>query len=150
ERVAQELARVCRPGGTIAMANWNKEGFVGRMFQIFGRFIAPSGMPSPLLWGDESTVRQRFGEVVSDLRLTRAQCRFDYPFPPEGVVDFFRDHYGPAHRAFATLAETDCLALREALIDAWSGANQSPDPGRTVVRSEYLEVVATRANRRSR
>src|SRR5215470_16084672 len=56
ERVAQELVRVCRSGGTIAMANWNKDGFVGRMFQIFGRFIAPSGMPSPLLWGDESTV----------------------------------------------------------------------------------------------
>src|SRR5262249_6211601 len=137
------------PGGTIAMANWNKEGFVGRMFQTIGRFIAPSGKPSPLLWGDEPTVRQRFGDVVSHLRLTRGQYRFGYPFSPGGGDDFLRKHYGPTNRAFATLPETDRLALRDALIDLWSGANQSRDAGRTVVSAEYLEVVATRANRRA-
>jgi len=150
DRVAQELARVCRSGGTIAMANWTKEGFIGEMFQIIAKFIAPPGMPSPLLWGDESTVRQRFGDAVSDLRLTRVLYRFDYPFAPEGVVDFFRDNYGPTHRAFAALAETDRVALRDALIELWSGANQSLDSRRTVVDAEYLEVVATRASRTSR
>jgi len=147
ERVAQELARVCRSGGTIAMANWTKEGFIGRMFQIISRFIAPPGMPSPLLWGDESTVRQRFGDGVSHLRLTRVQYRFDYPFSPDAVVDFFRENYGPTNRAFAALSETDQVALRNALIELWSGANQSPDARRTVVNAEYLDVVATRANR---
>jgi SAM-dependent methyltransferase len=147
ERVAQELARVCRSGGTIAMANWTKEGFIGRMFQIISTFIAPPGMPSPLLWGDESTVRQRFGDSVSHLRVTRVQYRFDYPFSPEGVVDFFRENYGPTNRAFAALSETDQVALRNALIELWSGANQSPDARRTVVNAEYLDVVATRANR---
>src|SRR5262245_59789757 len=106
ERVAHELVRVCRSGGTIAMANWPTEGFIGRMFQTISRFIAPPGMPSPLLWGDDSTVHQRFGDAVSDLRLTRVEYRFDYPFPPEGVVDFFREHYGPASRAFAALSAT--------------------------------------------
>jgi SAM-dependent methyltransferase len=149
ERVAQELARVCRSGGRIAMANWTKEGFIGRMFQIIGRFIAPPGMPSPLLWGDEPTVRQRFGAAVADLRLTRVQYRFDYAFSPEGVVDFFRENYGPTNRAFAALSETDRVALRDALIELWSGANQSREAKRTVVGAEYLEVVATRANRRS-
>jgi SAM-dependent methyltransferase len=149
ERVAQELARVCRSGGTIAIANWTKEGFIGRMFQIISGFIAPPGMPSPLLWGDESTVRQRFGDSVSHLRLTRVQYRFDYPFSPEGVVDFFRENYGPTNRAFAALSETDQVALRNALIELWSGANQSPNARRTVVNAEYLDVVATRANRRS-
>jgi SAM-dependent methyltransferase len=105
ERVASELVRVCRPGGTIAMANWNKYGFIGTMFQTIGKFIAPPGMPSPLLWGDETTVRGRFGDAVSELRLTRVRYRFDYPFSPEGVVDFFREYYGPAHRAFAALSE---------------------------------------------
>jgi SAM-dependent methyltransferase len=145
ERVAQELTRVCRSGGTIAMANWTKEGFIGKMFQIISRFIAPGGMPSPLLWGDESTVRQRFGDAVSDLRLTRVQYRFDYPFSPEGVVDFFREHYGPANRAFAALSEADRVALRNALVQLWSGANESRDTTRTVVGAEYLEVFATRA-----
>src|SRR5262245_45693687 len=61
ERVAAELLRVCRPGGTIAMANWTKEGFIGQMFKTFARFIAPPGMPAPVLWGDESVVRERLG-----------------------------------------------------------------------------------------
>src|SRR5215471_1638766 len=145
ERVAHELVRVCRSGGTIAMANWTREGFIGKMFQTISRFIAPPGMPSPLLWGDESTVHQRLDDVVSDLRLTRVQYRFDYPFSPAGVVDLFREHYGPANRAFAALSEIDQAALRNALIELWSGANESRDATRTVVAAEYLEVVATRA-----
>ena len=147
DRVARELARVCRPGGTIAMANWTKEGFIGKMFQIISRFIAPPGMPSPLLWGDEATVRQRFGDAVSDLRLTRVYYRFDYPFTPEGVVDFFREHYGPVNRAFAALPESGQLVMRKALTELWSGANESRDAARTIVRAQYLEVVAARAGR---
>ena len=102
ERVAAELLRVCRPGGTIAMANWTKEGFIGQMFKTIARFIAPPGMPSPVLWGDETVVRERFGAGVSDLRLTRVIYRFDYPFAPADVVEFFRKNYGPTTRAFAS------------------------------------------------
>ena len=94
ERVAAELLRVCRPGGTIAMGNWTKEGFIGTMFKTFARFIAPPGMPAPVLWGDESVVRERFGAGVSDLRLTRVNYRFDYPFAPAEVVEFFRQTTG--------------------------------------------------------
>jgi hypothetical protein len=61
------------------------------------------------------------------------------------VVDFFRDNYGPANRAFATLSEADRAALRAALVELWRGANQSREPGRTVVAAEYLEVLTTRA-----
>ena len=81
----------------------------------------------------------------STLQLTRVQYRFDYAFPPEGVVDFFRENYGPANRAFAALSQTDQVSLRKALVELWSGANQSGTPGRTTVDAEYLEVVATRA-----
>jgi hypothetical protein len=87
--VARELLRVCRPGGIIAMANWTKTGFIGQTFAVYGRFIAPPGMPAPVLWGDEPTVRERFGTDVSDLRMTRVMYRFDYPFQPAQVVDFF-------------------------------------------------------------
>lgn len=144
DRVARELVRVCRRGGTIAMANWTREGFVGRMLQTIGKFVAPPGMPSPLLWGDEPTVRERLGNSVAELRLTRVQYRFDYAFPPDGVVDFFRENYGPANRAFAALPQGEQASLRKALVDLWSGANESDETERTVVDAEYLEVVARR------
>jgi SAM-dependent methyltransferase len=144
ERVARELVRVCRRGGTIGMANWTKEGFIGHMLQTIGTFVAPPGMPSPLLWGDEARVRERLGSTVTNLQLTRVQYRFDYAFPPEGVVDFFRENYGPANRAFAALPLTDQMSLRTALVNLWSGANQSGNRGRTIVDAEYLEVLATR------
>lgn len=145
ERVAAELLRVCRPGGTIAMGNWTKEGFIGKMFKTFTRFIAPPGMPAPVLWGDESVVRERFGVGVSDLRLTRVSYRFDYPFTPAEVVEFFRKYYGPTTRAFATLGEADRAALRADLVDLWASHNQASEPARTIVDSEYLEVVGVRA-----
>ncbi len=145
ELVAAELLRVCRPGGTIAMGNWTREGFIGKMFKTFARFIAPPGMPAPGLWGDESVVCERFGVGVSDLRLTRVSYRFDYPFTPAEVVEFFRAYYGPTKRAFTTLGEADREALREDLVHLWASHNQASEPARTVVDSEYLEVVGVRA-----
>jgi SAM-dependent methyltransferase len=144
--VALELIRVCRPGGTIAMANWTKTGFIGQMFALVSKFIAPPGMPSPVLWGHESTVRERLGSAIADLRLTRVMYRFDYPFSPEGVVDFFRENYGPTNRAFAALAAPDQEAFQADLVALWSARNQSGDTNRTVVDAEYLQVVATRSN----
>ena len=145
ERVAAELLRVCRPGGIVSMGNWTKEGFVGTMFKTIARFLMPPDMPSPLLWGDESVVRERFGAGVSDLRLTRVLYRFDYPFGPADVVEFFRQYYGPAIRAFATLGEAEQAALRGELVHLWSAHNTATVTGRTMVDAEYLEVVATRA-----
>jgi SAM-dependent methyltransferase len=145
ELVAGELVRVCRRSGTIAMANWTREGFIGQMFKTFARFIAPPGMPAPVLWGDEGVVGERFGTAVSNLRMTRVLYRFDYPFPPADVVEFFRQHYGPTTRAFATLQEPDRTALRGELEQHWTAHNQADEPDRTLVDAEYLEVVATRA-----
>jgi hypothetical protein len=70
--------------------------------------------------------------------------RFDYPFPPAGVVEFFRENYGPTNRAFATLSAGDQAALRDALVRLWADHNQVADMNRTVVDSEYLHVVARR------
>jgi SAM-dependent methyltransferase len=143
--VAQELVRVCRPGGTIAMANWTKTGFIGQMFALVSKFIAPPGMPAPVLWGDEATVRERLGSASADLRLTRVMYRFDYPFSPAGVVDFFRENYGPTNRAFAALGAPEQEAFRADLVALWSAKNQSGDANRTVVDAEYLQVVAIRS-----
>lgn len=142
--VAGELMRVCVPGGTIAMGNWTPSGFVGLMFKTIARFIAPSGMPSPLLWGDEATVRERFGAGVCDLKMTRRYYTFDYPFPPSDVVGFFRFYYGPANRAFASLDRAGRKELHRALETLWAQHNRGGD-GFTFVEAEYLEVHATRA-----
>jgi SAM-dependent methyltransferase len=143
ELVARELARVCAPGGTIAMANWTATGFVGQMFKAIARFIAPANMPSPLLWGDEAIVRERLGSHVSQLKLSRRMHTFNYPFPPAEVVEVFRLYYGPANLAFASLDAAGQQALHQELDSLWSAHNRARGDV-TIVDAEYLDVTATR------
>jgi ubiquinone/menaquinone biosynthesis C-methylase UbiE len=142
--VAAELTRVCRPGGMIAMANWTPEGFIGQMFKAISKHIAPSGMPAPVLWGDEATVRDRLHDGIAELKLTRHDYHFDYLFPPDAVVEFFRANYGPMSRAFASLDVNGQENLRSELVSLWSAHNKATDDT-TRVDAEYLEVIATRA-----
>jgi SAM-dependent methyltransferase len=144
ERVAAELVRVCRPGGRIVMANWTPEGFVGQMFKTIGKHVAPPPlMPSPLLWGDEATVRERLRDGVAELHLTKRQYPFYYPFPPSEVVEHFRTYYGPTNRAFTALDAAGQEALRRDLEQLWTEHNRATD-GTTRYDSEYLEAVAVR------
>jgi SAM-dependent methyltransferase len=142
--VAAEMLRVCKPGGVIAMANWTPQGFVGQMFKAVSKFIAPSGMPSPVLWGDEPTVRERFGLGLSDLRLIRRHYAFTYDFPPVAVVELFRRYYGPINQAFAALDGDGRDHLRAELEALWAAHNRA-GLDRTTVYGEYLEVVGIRA-----
>lgn len=142
--VAKELLRVCRTGGIIAMANWTPQGFVGQMFKTVSKFIAPSGMPSPVLWGDEATVHERLGSGLSTLTLERRHYRFEYPFPPSEVVEFFRLYYGPINRAFESLDDEGGSNLRNDLERLWSSHNQFQQD-QTIVLGEYLEVIGIRA-----
>ncbi|WP_455377125.1 class I SAM-dependent methyltransferase [Petrachloros mirabilis] len=142
--VAQELLRVCAPGGIVAMANWTPQGFVGQMFKTVAKFIAPSGMPSPTLWGDEATVRERLGKGLSDLQLIRRMYPFSYPFGPAEVVEFFRFYYGPTHQAFAALDAGGQTQLRLDLETLWSTHNRG-GVDNTIVFAEYLEVIGIRA-----
>lgn len=144
ELVARELLRVCSPGGTIAMANWTAEGFVGQMFKTFAKFIAPSGMPAPVMWGNESVVRERLGGGVSELKMKRRQYTFDYPFPPADVVELFRQCYGPTNRAFSSLGDEAAEELRAELEALWSAHNRGGDE-LTFIDGEYLEVIGVRA-----
>ena len=144
ERVAAELVRVCRPGGQIVMANWSPEGFVGQLFKIIGKHVPPPPlMPSPLLWGDEATVRERLRDGVAGLHLTKRQYPFHYPFPPSEVVEHFRTYYGPTNRAFTALDASGQAALRRDLEQLWTEHN-SAQYGTTHYESEYLEAVAVR------
>lgn len=145
ERVAAALTRVCRPGGIIAMGNWTGPGFVGQMFKTIAKHIAPSGMPSPLLWGDEPTVRERLGSGVATLECSSRLYELSYPFSPADVVEFFRMNYGPMTRAFASIGEEAQRQLRDELTGLWSRHNRATD-GNTRVDAEYLQVVAVRGN----
>jgi SAM-dependent methyltransferase len=142
--VAAELLRVCKPGGLIAMANWTPQGFVGHMFKAVSKFIAPSGMPSPVLWGDETTVRERLGQGLLELRLTRRQYTFMYEFSPAAVVELFKLYYGPINRAFEALDAAGRDRLRGELEGLWAAHNRA-GIDRTTVYAEYLEVIGIRA-----
>lgn len=146
ERVASELVRVTRRGGRIIMLNWTPSGFVGQMFKVIGKHVPPpAGIPSPVLWGDEATVRGRFGDGIAELQMTPG-CYpvWEYPFGPAQVVEFFQEYYGPANRAFASLDADGQTALRRDLEQHWSTHNRNKD-GTTCVEAEYLQVIATRS-----
>jgi ubiquinone/menaquinone biosynthesis C-methylase UbiE len=144
DMTAAELARVCRPGGRIAMANWTPNGFIGQMFKTVGKHVPPApGVPSPVLWGDEATIRERLNGSVADIQLTRRLMTFNFPFSAPEVVEAFRHYYGPTYKAFGALDEKGQTALRQELEQLWSTHNQSQN-GVTRVESEYLEIVAVR------
>lgn len=144
ERVSAELVRVCRPGGVIAMGNWTPTGFVGQMFKIVGKHVPPpQNMPSPLLWGDEATVRERFGDTVSEINFEPRLISLSFPFDVPETIEFWREFYGPTHKAFAALDEKGQAALRDDLEKLWTENNLS-DNGTTHVRAEYRQVTAVR------
>jgi SAM-dependent methyltransferase len=143
---AAELRRVTRPGGQVALANWTPEGFIGKMFSVFKAHLPPppAGVPSPMGWGDEATVRTRLRNGFAAIHLTRRIARMRYPFPPAETVEFFRQYYGPTHRAFASLDAAGQTALQRDLVELQTANNIAKTPGTTEVAAEYLEVVARR------
>jgi len=144
ELVASEMSRVCRPGGNIIMGNWTPEGHIGQMFKVIGKHIPPPPhFPSPLLWGDETTCRQRLAPGVRDLKITRYLYPFEYPFAPAKVVDFFIETYGPTNRAYGSLNDAGKQALHDDLTALWTRNNRATD-GTTQVLGEYIEVIGTR------
>lgn len=142
---ASELIRVTKPGGLIAMANWTPEAFTGQMFKAGAKHVPPPpGMPSPVLWGSEETVRERLSDGIADLQLTRRKITFTYPFGPAEVVEHFRKYFGPTQKQFEMLDEAGQAAMRSDLEALWEQHNQATD-GTTRVESEYLEVLARKA-----
>ncbi len=144
DRVAAELARVTRPGGRVALANWTRGGFTGRMLAMHAAAVPPPpGVPSPLLWGDEDAVRALFG--AHDWRVTTAvrTLTFRYPHTPAGTAEMFRGSYGPTVRVFEALDEDRRAALAADLAGHWSRHQRAGAAG-TEVDAEYLEVVAVR------
>lgn len=142
--VAREMARVCRHGGKIAMANWTAGGFAGKMFQLNHKYLPPPpGITPPVLWGDEATVRARFDAVGVTVETKRRLMMFNYPHPPADVVQFFIDYFGPNTMAYARMDPAKQVLYRADLENLWTQYNQSTD-GKTLVENEYLALIGTR------
>jgi len=145
DKVAQKLARVCKPGGRLHMANWTPSGFAATMFRCVAKYTPPpAGVPSPALWGVEETVIDRLGDGFKDFRLERQYYpQWTYPFNTRELVEFFRQHFGPVKRAFDSLDAQGQRCLREELEDIYAAHNIATD-GTTEIKGEYLNVSARR------
>lgn len=143
DRAAAELVRVCRPGGTIALANWAPDGFIGELLRTVGKHVPPpAGLKPPPLWGTEERVRALLGDAVSSLALQRRTFVFRFR-SPEDLVDTFRTYYGPTLKAFEALDEDGRGRLYEDFI-ALVRRYDRRENGAVAVPSDYLETVAAR------
>jgi len=143
DRAAAELARVCKPGGKIGLANWTPEGFIGQLFKTLGKYLPPpAGAKSPALWGTETRLKEMFGASAASIKAERRDFNFRYR-SPEHFLDIFKTYYGPMLKAFAALDATNQQGLRNDLL-ALIGKMNRADDGTVVVPSEYLEVVITK------
>jgi SAM-dependent methyltransferase len=147
ELVASEMARVLKPGGLVAMGNWNPAGFTGKMFRLGASHVPPPpGIAPPVLWGDDATVRQRLAPFFTDVQTSIVPIDFDMPVSPAGAVAFFRKYFGPTQMAFSRLDEAGQRAFAADLEGLWSGANVALDPeNHTLIHNEYLKVTGTRS-----
>ena len=146
ELVAKECARVLKPGGLLAMANWTPGGFAGQMFRVTARHAgAPLGIAPPVHWGHAKIVRDRLASSFEHVELENIVIEFDIPAGPAQAVSFFRTYFGPTQAAFDSLDEPGKAALAADLVALWSSANMAPDPeSHTVIQNEYLQVIARR------
>ena len=142
-RAANEMLRVVRGGGRIALANWTPEGFVGQLFKTVGKYVPPpAGLQSPLLWGTEDHIRQLFGKEASAIHAERKLFNFRYGSAAH-MLQIFRDFYGPVHKAFATLSPDAARTLEQEMLALLERQNTA-GPDALVVPGEYLEVIVTR------
>jgi ubiquinone/menaquinone biosynthesis C-methylase UbiE len=143
QRTADELVRVCRPGGRIAMTNWTPDGFVGHMFRTVGRHAPPPpGIAPPLLWGTENHLTALFGDRISTLAVERRMLMQRFR-SPEHWIEVFRTWFGPTKTAFERVGPDGEQALHDDL--AALAAEHNVDGQTLVLATEYLEVVAVKA-----
>jgi ubiquinone/menaquinone biosynthesis C-methylase UbiE len=140
EEAAAEMARVCKRGGKIGLANWTPEGFIGQMFKTIGKHLPPpTGAKSPALWGTKARLTQLFGEVASSISAEPRHFNFRYR-SPEHFVEFFKTYYGPMLKAFGALDPAEQKNLRKDLLALIANLDMAKD-GTMLVPAEYLEVV---------
>ena len=142
QKAAAEMARVCRSGARIGLANWTPASLVGQMFKAIGRQIPPPmGVQPPGLWGTEAHVRSLFDGHAASVMVTPRTFNFRYRSAAH-FIEVFRTWYGPVHKAFAALPPDQAAALQMELVQLLSELNRGGNRS-LVVPSEYLEIVVT-------
>jgi len=149
--VASEMVRVTRPGGRIVMGNWipNHPTLVAQILKICSAYTPPppEGFISPMTWGVEDHVIERFGAAgipADRIAFSQEDYSFNWPDAPTTLVDVFRDYYGPTMNAFDA-AEKNGRGeeLRREMDDLFASHNRSAQPDRTDITATYLRVTVT-------
>jgi len=149
--VATEVVRVTRPGGRIVMGNWipNDPTLVAQILRISSAYTPPppEGFVSPMTWGVESNVIERFASAGADaerITFVRDTFSFSYPGPPAALVEVFRKYYGPTMNAFEA-AEVNGRAgeLQQQLEDLFASQNKSPSKDATLIPAIFLRVTVS-------
>ena len=104
---ADEILRVCRPGGTIGLLSWTPEGFIGQMFATMKPYAPPPppGAQPPPLWGSEAHVRDLFGDRVTDVVTRKQTVRIDRFAEGIDLRDYFKERYGPTISVYKAIAD---------------------------------------------
>jgi ubiquinone/menaquinone biosynthesis C-methylase UbiE len=147
--VAKEMVRVTRPGGRIVMGNWipGDPTLVAQILKISSAYTTPppEGFVSPMLWGVESHVTERFekaGVPSQNISFARDTYTFNAPFSPAEFVARFRNYYGPTMNAFEAAEKSGKTAqLQEELEALFNSQNKSTDPNATSIPATFLRVT---------
>jgi SAM-dependent methyltransferase len=147
-RVAQELTRVCRPGGTVGLASFTPEGLLPAFFEVFTPYMPPSppaALP-PVLWGDESHVRDLFGDRVSSLLLER-RVYVERVADPAAYCALCKETFGPIVTVYEGLEDAPdaVVALDRSFLDFATRSNTGRPGGLAEYPYEYLLAVARTA-----
>jgi ubiquinone/menaquinone biosynthesis C-methylase UbiE len=141
---ADELLRVCRPGGRIGLLSWTPGGFIGQMFAVMKPYASPPppGAQPPPLWGDEEHVRALFGDRVTNLAARRGVARIERFRTGEAFRDYFKANYGPTIATYRNIADDpDRVAALD--LELANLARQH-DLGDGRMGWEYLLVIGVR------
>ncbi len=145
--VAKEMVRVTKPGGRIVMGNWipNDPTLVAQILKISSSYTPPppEGFVSPMTWGIESNVKERFGAAgvpAEKIAFVRDTFTFNFPGSPSAFVDEFRKYYGPTMNAFEAAEKNGRAAnLQKELEDLFASQNTSKDA--TSIPATFLRVT---------
>ena len=149
QRTADELLRVCRPGGTIGMINWPPAGAVADFFKTFGAFAPPPppDWQPPVLWGDPDYVKDRFGDGVTDLTATEGKLVIDHFSSPEEFCDYYKRFFGPTIATYESISgdPQKVKELDEAALANARDSNIGEPGGKPVYELEYVVITARKA-----
>jgi ubiquinone/menaquinone biosynthesis C-methylase UbiE len=148
QAVADEIARVCRPGGTIGLINWTPKGFIGNLFATMKPYAPPpppGASPAPL-WGDKSHVRKLLGDRVTGLRARRQTVRMDHCVNPLEFREYWKRNYGPTISVYRFNEDRPerIEDLDRAFLNFLTTWNQAAVESWTSYDAEYLLVTTTK------